>query len=119
VSKLEIRSFVEHLQRPDAVELFKLRAQIASRLRALVESLSVAPLGDRSKAEKTIDFLRSQPGATDVVSLMEERLAAGTDDVVYFAVGLRNGTVRAVFPSNRDSLEYLIRWQLMRAASVS
>lgn len=40
--------------------------------------------GDRPKVEKIIEFIHGQPGATDVVLHMEERLAAGTDDVPYF-----------------------------------
>ena len=105
-SKQEVREFVERLQQPEATELFKLRAQIASRLRTLVESLTVAPLGHRPNVEKTIEFIRGQPGATDVVAHMEARLAAGTDDVPYFAVGFRNGTVRGVYPNEDDPLEY-------------
>ena len=41
-----------------------------------------------------------------MVSHMEARLAAGTDDVPYFAVGFRNGTVRGVYPSEDNPLEY-------------
>jgi hypothetical protein len=63
----------------------------ASRLRTLVESLILASLGDRPKVEKTVDVFRGQPGADDIVSLTEKRLAAGTDDVVYFAGGFRGG----------------------------
>jgi DNA invertase Pin-like site-specific DNA recombinase len=105
-SKDEVRTFVDRLQRPDATELYKLRAQIASRLRTLVDSLIVAPLGDRPKTEKVIDFLRGQPGATDVISQMETRIIAGDDDAPYFAVGFRNGSVRAVFPANGDAMGY-------------
>jgi hypothetical protein len=105
-SKDEVRTFVERLQRPGATELYKLRAQIASRLRTLVETLIVAPLGDRPKTERVVDFLRGQRGATDVISQMEARIATGDDDAPYFAVGFRNGTVRAVFPANGDALGY-------------
>jgi hypothetical protein len=80
--------------------------RLTSRPRTLVESLSVALLSDRPEVERAIVFIREQPGATDVVSHMEERLAAGTDDVPYFAVGFRNGTVRAVYPSGDDPLAY-------------
>jgi hypothetical protein len=41
-----------------------------------------------------------------VASHIENILAAGTDEVPYFAVGFRNGTVRAFYPSDRDPLEY-------------
>jgi hypothetical protein len=110
-SKAEVRSFVERLQQrptemPEVADVFKLRANIASRLRTLVESLVVAPLGDRPKVEKTIDFLRGQAGATDVIAHMEARLASGTDDLPYFAVGFRNGTIRTVYPSEPDPLNY-------------
>ena len=105
-SKEDVRAFVERLQGPGAFELYKLRAQIASRLRTLVESLVVAPLGDRPKTERGIDFLRGQPGATDVIHEMEARLAGGAEDARYFAVGFRNGAVRAVFPRDGDALDY-------------
>jgi hypothetical protein len=90
----------------------------ASRLRRLVESLILASFGDRPKVEKTIGFLRGQARATDVASHIENILAAGTDEVPYFAVGIRNGTVRAFYPSDRDPLEYR-RQVTARAASVS
>jgi len=41
-----------------------------------------------------------------VVSHMEDRLAAGTDDFPYFAVGFRNGTVRGVYPNEDNPLEF-------------
>jgi DNA invertase Pin-like site-specific DNA recombinase len=110
-SKREVRDFVERLQQqrpdqPETAELFKLRAQIAARLRTLVETLTVAPLGDRPKVERTIESIRDQTDATDVVSYMEAHLADGTDDIPYFAVGFRNGTVRGVYPSKADPLDY-------------
>jgi hypothetical protein len=46
------------------------------------------------------------PDATDVISQMESRIAAGDDNAPYFAVGFRNGTVRAVFPATGDALGY-------------
>jgi hypothetical protein len=105
-SKEDVRAFIERLQGSDAVELYRLRAQMASRLRTLVESLIVAPLGDRPKTERAVDFLRGQPGATDVVLHMEARLAEGADDAPYFAVGFRKGSARAVFPNDGDALDY-------------
>jgi hypothetical protein len=105
-SKNEVRSFVERLQSPSGDELFKLRAQIASRIKNLVETLVVAPLGDRPKTQKAIDFLMGQGGADDLISHLTERLASKTDDRRYFAIGFRNGTVRAVFPTEEDPLRY-------------
>jgi hypothetical protein len=39
-------------------------------------------------------------------SHMEAKLAPGADEVPYFAVGFRNGTVKAVNPSGDDPLAY-------------
>jgi DNA invertase Pin-like site-specific DNA recombinase len=105
-SKEDIRAFVERLQNPEATELFKLRAQIAARLKTLIVSLKIAPLGDRRKTEKIIEFLREQPDSTDVISYMENRLAGGEADAPYFSAEFRNGSVRAVYPERDDPLDY-------------
>ena len=105
-SKNEVRSFVERLQSPAGEELFKLRAQIASRIKNLVETLVVFPLGDRPKTEKVIEYLKGESGADDVISHLAERLSSKKDDRRYFAVGFRNRTVRAVYPSDEDPLRY-------------
>jgi hypothetical protein len=44
-SREEIKSLVKKLQMPPSDELYKLRAQIASRLKVLVETLLIAPRG--------------------------------------------------------------------------
>jgi hypothetical protein len=82
-------------QATKAAQLLKLRAA----------DLFVPHDADRDPSVAPLDLTSQQPGAIDVVSRMEARLAAGTDEVSYFAVGSRNGTVRAVCPSNRP-LEY-------------
>lgn len=105
-SKEEVRAFVARLQQPEGTELFKLRAQIASRLKTLVETLMVAPVGDRPRKEYMIDWLRDQPQSTDIISYMEDRLASGEEDAPYFMVGFRNGAVRAVYPKRDDPLDY-------------
>ncbi len=105
-SKNEVRSFVERLQSPAGEELFKLRAQIASRIKNLVETLIVAPLGDRPKTKKVIEHLKGEAAADDVIAHLTDRLNSKKDDRRYFAVGFRNGTVRAVYPSDADPLKY-------------
>jgi ribosomal protein L17 len=105
-SKNEVRGFVERLQTPAGEELFKLRAQIASRIKNLVETLVVFPLGDRPKTEKVIDYLKGESGADDVIAQLAGRLNSKMDDRRYFSVGFRNGTVRAVYPGDEDPLRY-------------
>jgi DNA invertase Pin-like site-specific DNA recombinase len=105
-SKEEIRQLVDRLQSPVNEELFKLRAQIASQLKILIETLVLAPLGDRPKTEKAIEYLEGETDASDVISHFAERLSSKRDDRRYFAVGFRNGTVRAVYPIPEDPLRY-------------
>ena len=71
-SKEEIRQLVERLQSPANEELFKLRAQIASQLKVLVETLLVGSLGERPRMLATIEKLRNAPGweCLDVISHM-------------------------------------------------
>jgi DNA invertase Pin-like site-specific DNA recombinase len=105
-SKEEVRAFVDRLQARDGEALFRLRAQIAARLKTLVETLVVAPLGHRPKTERLIQYLRGEPMGADVVAYLREQLASRIDDRPYFAVGFRNGTVRAVYPNADDPLTY-------------
>jgi hypothetical protein len=87
----------------------------ADRIRSVLRELAsenltrtlgrMAPLAGHSLALPN-DFLRGQPGATDVISQMETRIVAGDDEAPYFAVGFRNGSVRAVFPADGDAMGY-------------
>jgi hypothetical protein len=63
-------------------------------------------LGDKPRLQKTIDFLRAEPDATDVLMLLEKRLSGASESRRYFALGFRNNTVRAVYPSDDDPLRY-------------
>jgi hypothetical protein len=107
-SKEDIKELVGQLQGAPSEELFKLRAQIASRLRTLVETLLIAPLGAKPKMLKSIEQLRSMTTEeTDPVLSHMEQLAAHPDQSRrYFAVGFRDAAVRAVFPSYGDPLQY-------------
>ena len=107
-SREEIKELVEKLQMPASDELYKLRAQIASRLRVLVETLLTAPLGNSPTMQKHIEQLRGMTGgeADDVIAHMQ-RLAAHPDQSRrYFAVGFRDAAVRIVFPAYDDPLRF-------------
>lgn len=107
-SKDEIGHLVQRLQMPVSEELYKLRAQIASRLRALVETLLIAPQGALPAMQKSIQHLRRSVGeeAHDVITHMEQLAAHPDQSRRYFAVGFRNAAVRAVFPASGDPLRY-------------
>jgi hypothetical protein len=107
-SREEIKELVKKLQMPPSEELYKLRAQIASRLKVLVETLLIAPQGALPTMQRSIEELQKITGEedNDVVAHMQ-RLAAHPDQSRrYFAVGFRDAAVRAVFPAYDDPLRF-------------
>jgi DNA invertase Pin-like site-specific DNA recombinase len=107
-SREEIRQLVARLQSPADEELFKLRAQIASQLKVLVQTLSIAPLGTKPRLEASIDRLR---GSTDrraegAIAHMDRAASHPDNSRRYFSVGFRDGNVRTVFPDDDDPLRY-------------
>ena len=107
-SREEIRELVKKLQMPPSSELYKLRAQIASRLKVLVETLLLAPQGVLPIMQKSIEQLKDMAAgdADDVVSHMQKIAAHPDQSRRYFAVGFRDAAVRAVFPAYGDPLQF-------------
>jgi DNA invertase Pin-like site-specific DNA recombinase len=107
-SREEITELVKKLQMPASEELYKLRAQIASRLKVLVETLLVAPLGAQPTMKRSIDQLQQMTSgeADDVIAHMQQMAAHPDQSRRYFAVGFREATVRIVFPSYGDPLRF-------------
>jgi hypothetical protein len=92
-SREEIKALVKKLQMPPSDELYKIRAQIASRLKVLVETLLIAPQGTLPTMRRTIARLQQLAGHPD-----QSRR--------YFAVGFRDAAVRVVFPTYGDPLHF-------------
>ena len=105
-SREEIKDLVSNLQKPPTGELYKVRAQIASRLKVLVETLLVAPLGERPKMRSSIEQLRTTDDAGDVIDYMEQLAAHPDQSRRYFVVGFRDAAMRAVFPVYGDPLRF-------------
>lgn len=105
-SKDQIKSLLSKLRNTPTDRLFKLRAQIASRLKSLVQTIIVATLGDKPKLQRAIEFLEQQPNSEDVISHLKERLSEHDAARRYFAVGFRNNSVRVVYPHDDDPLKY-------------
>lgn len=107
-SKQEIRALVDRLQRARDEDLFALRARVASQLKSLIETLTVASLGERPRIASRVEQLRRLAGheADEVIAHIEERAAEPDQAHRYFAVGFRDGKVRIVFPTDDDPLRY-------------
>jgi DNA invertase Pin-like site-specific DNA recombinase len=107
-SREEIKSLVKSLQMPPSDDLYKLRAQIASRLKTLVKTLLIAPRGALPAMQRSIDQLKeiAGEGADDVIAHMQQLAAHPDQSRRYFAVGFREAAVRVVFPIYDDPLRY-------------
>jgi hypothetical protein len=106
--KEEIRQLVEMLQSPSSEDLFKVRAKVASQLKALIDTLLVASIGDRPRIRQSIDQLKvvAAEGTADVIAHMERQAAHPDQSKRYFSVGFRDSAVRIVFPDDEDPLRY-------------
>jgi DNA invertase Pin-like site-specific DNA recombinase len=100
----QIRTLVEQIQSREGDELYKLRSQIESRLRSLVSTILVAPLGHAPLVKRTVDVLSGETGVEPVI----EHLRSTIDDRRYFSVGFVDGTTRAriVWPNRDDPLKF-------------
>jgi hypothetical protein len=105
-SKEEIRQLVDRLQSPANEELFKLRAQIASQMKILVQILFVASVGGKPRLEASIERLRGVAGKQGVVAHMRRAAAHPDRSQRYFAVAFRDSNVRVVYPSDDDPLQF-------------
>jgi DNA invertase Pin-like site-specific DNA recombinase len=107
-SKDEIQQLVDRLQNPANEELFKIRAQIASHLKVLVEILLVGSLGEQPRMQTVIVRLNDIAGgqAGDVSDYMKQLASRPEQSRRFFAVGFRDSNVRIVFPSQEDPLQF-------------
>lgn len=104
----EIKQLIDRLHDSTDTELFKLRAQVSSELKTLVETLLVGSVGERPKMIAAIE--EAKRGAygvdSDVLTYMEEMASHPDQRRRFFVIGFRDGKFRAVFPDENDPLRY-------------
>jgi hypothetical protein len=115
-SKEEITQLVERLQSPGDDELFKLRAQIASQLRALVDTLLVGSSGEQPRAQAIMQKLETTGQKLEDTDDTEEfkRVTSHIEQVAsrpeqsrrFFAASFRDSSVRVVFPNVANPLQF-------------
>lgn len=109
-SKDILSNMISELANKGAEDVYRIRAQISTRLRNVVSHLAVAaegraPLKGRIVSE--VDII-----AKDEDAIFREKLkkvigqGSGANDGRYFAVTFRDGSYRIVFPTNEDPLTY-------------
>ncbi len=105
--KDEIKALIEQLKKRSGEENYKLRTQIAAKLQSLVTTLIVAPLGHLPMLQSTIKALEAEsPAYLDVIDHLKSELSAENNRRRYFAVGFKDGSVRGVYPSHDDPLQF-------------
>ena len=115
-SKEEIRQLVERLQSPGDDELFKLRAQIASHLKALVDTLLIGSVGEQPRVQAIMNELDpigrelQEPDDAEefirVTSHIEQVASRPEQSRRFFAVSFRDSNVRIVFPNPENPLRF-------------
>jgi DNA invertase Pin-like site-specific DNA recombinase len=113
-SKDQIRALITRFKTQDVDEVYRLRSQIASRLRTLIASLVVCPAGGAPLTRQAAGLAKDDPELQD---FFREELADARAHRRYFLIAFKDKTVRAVYPSPDNPLRF--DEQLVRGASGS
>jgi DNA invertase Pin-like site-specific DNA recombinase len=112
-SKDQLKSLLSKIQNRESEKNYKLRAQVALRLRSIVTTLLIAVAGNEPSLRKTLDLLRSQQDVADhreelqpLLKRFEEQLLDERERRPYFVVGFHDGSIRGVYPSADDPLHF-------------
>jgi len=104
-SKEQIKSLIARLQTPGDNDLYKLRSQVAARIKGLLHTLEVAAAGSAPKVAKAIQFLEPIEDDPAYKAHVIDQMKLGMDQR-YFLVGFKNGDVLAVYPTRDDPLRF-------------
>jgi DNA invertase Pin-like site-specific DNA recombinase len=105
----DVKELIRRVQSSDEGEdTYKLRASVAARLRSIVDTVLLAPLGNAPSTRKAIEFLKEQehPDAEAVIKHLEDTIF---DERRYFVVVLKDGSMRAVFPDPEDPTRFSVQ----------
>ena len=85
--------------------MYKLRSQVAARIKALADTLQVAPLGNMPVVEKVINELDAIVEDANYKAALIDNMKMNADKR-YFAIGFKNGDVLGVYPRKDDPLRF-------------
>lgn len=130
-SKDEIRILIKRLQSPDTSDVYRLRSQIASNLRSLIEIILIAPSGvspllrshklwssySTEEQQKLEDGLGDDDDLATIIWDLKDRVIddfnvgrVGSEQR-FFTVIFKNGLQRTVFPTDEDPLRFHMQIQ--------
>jgi DNA invertase Pin-like site-specific DNA recombinase len=100
----QVKALLERLQdRNPSDETYKLRSTIAARLKSLVRSIYVAPVGGGLLTRLKVES--DEPAGGQVADDIMRRVVTRR----YFAVGLHDGSIRVIFPDQPVTLRFTHR----------
>jgi DNA invertase Pin-like site-specific DNA recombinase len=102
----EMRPLIDRIRASSGGDdVYRLRSAVASRLRSIIDTVLVAPEGSAPMTRKTIEFLRGQDRAEDVIEHLERTM----DHRRHFVVVFRSGSMRAVCPDANDPSKFTMQ----------
>lgn len=106
--KQQIKSLIARISSATGDEKYRLRTQIAAKLRALVTKISVAPLGASPVGRQWVAELDCDNRAEDSTKEAEREYAEhlSLDQRRYFRVTFKNGTVRTIYQAGDDPFQF-------------
>jgi hypothetical protein len=108
-SKEQLKGLIERVQHTSGEDVYKLRAQIAARLKSLVSAVFVAPVGAAPVVRKEIELLKENYAAenADRIERLSEILVDESQSLQrYFLVSFRDGSTRGIYPKRDDPLQF-------------
>jgi hypothetical protein len=108
-SKDEIKSLLARFkqtgEKPD--DLYRLRSQIALRIRSLVDTILVASVGSVPFVQEMIANAKAQPKLDkDRITDLENALGQERTNARYFTVRFKDGSIRGVMPKDDDPMQF-------------
>ena len=109
-SREQLKALIAQLRDESSQDLYRLRSQVSSRIRALVEVIFVAPSGSVPFVYGKIDLERTKekPDRTLLRQLQQSLNRKGTKQR-YFTVRFKDGSVLIVEPSDNDPLKLTVQ----------
>jgi DNA invertase Pin-like site-specific DNA recombinase len=101
----QLRDLVERVRNGDTDEIYKLRSQVASKLRSIISTLFIASVGSGPLIEKAKNFISNNED-DDVDLLIEYFAEAPEKHERYFSVTFKDRETRIVSPNPDDPLDY-------------
>ena len=100
-----IKELLDAFKAGTAEDIFRLRAQIASRIRSLVETIMIASVGSAPMVDELIELERSKHKLNKAkLRTLEDALEKPDTNRRYISVRFKDGSVRIIVPSKDDPL---------------